>query len=164
MALCPLAMDVVCIEYLRASQVEEVHALEERAYSFVLPDSMRTATRLRKREGGVRLVAVSSEHVVGYVTGSWFWEPPVSRDARSLYIVALAVDEQHRRKGIARRLMGALFERAGARGARNYQLHVEVENRGAIALYESLGFKVLQQFANCYGPGQQGLSMVRSAC
>jgi ribosomal protein S18 acetylase RimI-like enzyme len=60
-------------------------------------------------------------------------------------------------------LLTTAFERAGARGATSYHLNVQVENTGAIALYRALGFELRDRLANVYGPGLDGLLMVRRA-
>ena len=46
----------------------------------------------------------------------------------------------HRRKGLARRILGALLAEAQALGARQAYLQVEADNAPAIALYSGLGF------------------------
>ena len=46
----------------------------------------------------------------------------------------------HRRKGLARRILGALLAQARALGARQAYLQVEADNAPAISLYSGLGF------------------------
>jgi GNAT superfamily N-acetyltransferase len=46
----------------------------------------------------------------------------------------------HRRKGLARRILGALLGEARTLGARRVYLQVEADNAPAIALYSGLGF------------------------
>ncbi|WP_426029771.1 GNAT family N-acetyltransferase [Caulobacter sp. DWP3-1-3b2] len=46
----------------------------------------------------------------------------------------------HRRKGLARRILGALLDMAEGQGARRAYLQVEADNAPAIALYSGLGF------------------------
>jgi ribosomal protein S18 acetylase RimI-like enzyme len=46
----------------------------------------------------------------------------------------------YRRLGLARRLLAALLATARQAGARTVWLQVEAANRGAIQLYEGLGF------------------------
>jgi len=48
---------------------------------------------------------------------------------------------QHRRKGLARRVLGALLAQAAALGAARAYLQVEADNAPAIALYEAEGFR-----------------------
>ena len=52
----------------------------------------------------------------------------------------LYVEETARGEGVGGALVALAFERASARGARRIELDTNERNRGAIALYESLGF------------------------
>lgn len=64
----------------------------------------------------------------------------VSRYVDAWHIMNVAVDESHRRRGIARTLLQELFAATADDGLRGYTLEVRVSNDGAIKLYESLGF------------------------
>ena len=59
---------------------------------------------------------------------------------RGFLIANVAVHPNHRRQGIARRLMEAALELAQHKSGRWLALQVEAENQAAIALYRSLGF------------------------
>lgn len=79
----------------------------------------------------------------------------------SARIYSVAVLPDARGMGVGRRLAEALlleFHRAGAR--RTY-LEVRVENRPAIALYESLGFRRVSALPDYYAKGQHGLRFCR---
>jgi ribosomal protein S18 acetylase RimI-like enzyme len=52
----------------------------------------------------------------------------------------LYVEDAARGRGVGRALVVLAMARAGARGARRIELDTNEHNRGAIALYESLGF------------------------
>ncbi|WP_162907351.1 GNAT family N-acetyltransferase, partial [Allorhizocola rhizosphaerae] len=52
-----------------------------------------------------------------------------------------------RRRGLARAAVGALARWGEAHGARHAYLQVQDDNAGAIALYESLGFKTQHSYA-----------------
>lgn len=60
--------------------------------------------------------------------------------ADDCWLEDLFVEEGARGRGLGRALLLAAFERAAARGARRIELDTNEENRGARALYESLGF------------------------
>ena len=74
----------------------------------------------------------SSDRLVGYLV--------VSRYVDAWHIMNVAVDPQHRRRGIATRLLDALFALTADDLRRGYTLEVRVSNTTAIALYERLGF------------------------
>jgi ribosomal protein S18 acetylase RimI-like enzyme len=55
-------------------------------------------------------------------------------------VTSLFVHPQHRRRGIAQMMLERLLTQAAAGGLRSVRLEVVADNRGAIALYERLGF------------------------
>jgi ribosomal protein S18 acetylase RimI-like enzyme len=64
----------------------------------------------------------------GVLSGDW------------LLIESVAVDEAHRRPGLATAVLAELLDWGASLGATTALLHVEVVNTGAIALYERHGF------------------------
>jgi ribosomal protein S18 acetylase RimI-like enzyme len=67
--------------------------------------------------------------------------PTVPRDA--LYVSALATQERHRRRGVARALMERVIAGAGAL-ALGVALDVDLEHEAARKLYRSLGFEEVE--------------------
>ncbi len=60
-----------------------------------------------------------------------------------IIIANVAVDESHRRRGIARMMMDATLDHLVERGINTVMLQVDVDNDGARRLYQDLGFKVM---------------------
>lgn len=69
-------------------------------------------------------------------------------------ILTVGVIPAARRQGIARRLIAALLDAAKARGAAVVFLEVRVDNPGARALYESLGFDEIGVRRGYYDAGR----------
>jgi [ribosomal protein S18]-alanine N-acetyltransferase len=67
------------------------------------------------------------------------------------YVVTLDVALEHRRKGLARRLMTEVETCAFAGGVRWMQLHVFTGNAGAIHFYEQLGYERVSVRRGFYG-------------
>lgn len=65
-----------------------------------------------------------------------------SEIANHAVILRIAVHPDHRGKGIASRLIGAALDYLKEKGIREVKLTVEIVRRGAIGLYEKLGFKI----------------------
>jgi ribosomal protein S18 acetylase RimI-like enzyme len=61
--------------------------------------------------------------------------------ARSLYVDALAVADEHRRAGVATALLDAATVEARQRGLRGVALDTGLDNTAAQALYEGYGFE-----------------------
>jgi ribosomal-protein-alanine N-acetyltransferase len=101
------------------------------------------------------LVAQIDDQVVGYVL--WWYV------VDEVHIVNVAVHPTHRRQGVARRLLQALFERAAARGMAIATLEVRVRNEPAIRLYDSLGFRQIAIRKGYYADnGEDALVMLKS--
>lgn len=60
----------------------------------------------------------------------------------SAVIMKIAVHPDHRGRGIATRLIEAARDELKEKGIREVELHVDIVKRGAIRLYEKLGFKI----------------------
>jgi ribosomal-protein-alanine N-acetyltransferase len=89
--------------------------------------------------GGSEIVGFVIVHVEGAATG------------RRGYVVTLDVAENHRREGLAGRLMREVEERAAAAGAGWMELHVFTGNEGAIRFYERSGYARVAVRRRFYG-------------
>jgi ribosomal-protein-alanine N-acetyltransferase len=74
------------------------------------------------------------------------------RGATQADIQSVAVVEKARRRGLARTLVQTLVAEARDRGAREVFLEVRVDNPGAEALYDSLGFERIAVRKGYYQP------------
>ena len=88
---------------------------------------------LRPGTNAVALVADASGRVVGYLVG-WVI-------ADELHVGNIAVAPGHRRRGIARAMLGTLLRAAVEEGAVLATLEVRPSNRAAWGLYGSFGFR-----------------------
>jgi aminoglycoside 3-N-acetyltransferase I len=94
-------------------------------------------TALLEDGATIFLAAFRDDEPVGFVFG---YELARRHGAPSiLFVYELDVAEEHRRQGIARRLMSELAEVARARGIRDGFVLTEPDNDPANALYRSLG-------------------------
>jgi aminoglycoside 3-N-acetyltransferase I len=87
----------------------------------------------------IALVAVATDKVVGGLAA--YVLEKFEQERREIYIYDLAVQEQHRRKGVATKLINELRQIACERGV--YVIYVQADkvDYAAIELYESLGTK-----------------------
>jgi ribosomal protein S18 acetylase RimI-like enzyme len=88
-----------------------------------------------QRDPDLFLVAETDGRIVGAVLGGF--------DGRRGMVYHLAVARRFRRKGIGARLMDALEGRLRAKGCLKYYLLVTPDNREAIALYQGLGWEIM---------------------
>jgi len=77
-------------------------------------------------------------------------------------VMNVAVAPGERRRGLARGLLRVVLRRAARAGARRALLELRVGNAGALALYESLGFRRLSLRRAYYRePVEDALVLVR---
>ena len=108
------------------------------------------------------LVAEAMGKIVGYVMcrveEKYYRFSPIKLG----HILSIAVDKEHRRKGIATSLMkGAEEGLVGAYGVDVIYLEVRVSNQPAISLYKKLGYNILGIMPRYYSDGEDGYLMVK---
>ena len=120
---------------LRKLELRDLTAIEtiERA-SYPTPWSRSMFASELAKPTSLSLGAFDPEtkELVGYLI--------ISRYVDAWHVMNVAVPETHRRRGIARTLLERLFQVTASDERRGYTLEVRVSNKGAIKLYESLGF------------------------
>lgn len=84
------------------------------------------------------LVAEDPGEVVGYAYASAYRERAAYRWAAE---AAVYVADEHRGRGIGKRLYRVLFDLLGQQGIRTVCAGVTLPNRASVALHESLGFQ-----------------------
>lgn len=70
-----------------------------------------------------------------------------------LGVHGFTVVPEHRRRGLARRMLAELVEWGGEKGATTVWLHVEADNEPALALYEGVGFRTHHSLRYLAVPG-----------
>jgi [ribosomal protein S18]-alanine N-acetyltransferase len=131
MATAPelLAPEVV-IRSMRGNDVAEVVAIERASYQFPWSEGI---FRDCLRVGYVCRVVTVARQVMAYGVMSF--------GAGEAHILNLCVSEMYRCRGVGRRLLGSLIERAAAAGMADAFLEVRPSNTAAIRLYLALGFE-----------------------
>jgi ribosomal-protein-alanine N-acetyltransferase len=119
---------------IRPLQLRDLSAIEEiERSSYPTPWSRSMFAGELAKPSSICLGAFEGERLIGYLI--------VSRYVDAWHVMNVAVALDHRRRGVASELLGALFERTREDGRRGYTLEVRVSNAGAITLYERLGFE-----------------------
>ena len=86
------------------------------------------------------LLARDGGQAAGIASWSYLW--PAVGLTRSLYLKELYVAESHRRRGVGRLLMQAVFEAAREQRCSRVEWTTETDNAGARAFYHQLGLPV----------------------
>jgi len=125
-----MATTALQIRRLAYSDLPQVIAIERRA--FPTPWSLAMFVLELSKPGGVCLAALQDERIVAYCI--------CSRYDRIWHLMNIAVDPVHQRRGFGTALLRELLHRVGEDDSR-VTLEVRRSNAGAIALYESFGFR-----------------------
>ncbi|HET9720532.1 MAG TPA: ribosomal protein S18-alanine N-acetyltransferase [Solirubrobacteraceae bacterium] len=124
-----MTADNLAIRTLNYTDLPRVMAIERRA--FPTPWSLSMFVLELSKPSGICLAATQGPALVGYLI--------CARYAEAYHLMNVAVDPDRRRQGIGRALIDELLERTGPEAS--ITLEVRVSNAGAIALYESYGFR-----------------------
>jgi len=131
MATAPeLLAPEILIRPMRATDVAEVVAIERSAYQFPWSEGI---FRDCLRVGYLCRVITVNRQVTGYGVMSF--------GAGEAHILNLCIAEEYRCRGVGKRMLASLIERATAAGMGEAFLEVRPSNTVAIRLYLSAGFE-----------------------
>lgn len=125
-------MDDLVIRRMSTADLDEVMKIEET--SFTSPWSLASFMHeLLQNPRALYLVAIRGGRVVGYA-GLWM----IIDEG---HITNIAVHPDHRRTGVAQKLIARLAETGCSHGIKRFTLEVRVSNTPAQTLYDRIGFK-----------------------
>ena len=124
---------------VRPAQVSDRNALNELVKSIGPQCVVELSDGRASIDVEQTLVAVQGDCVIGFV--AWM------QDEMQAVIVGLGVRDTHRRFGVATRLVNALTEHLREVGLRLLEVVVPGDRVGAIAIFESVGFRWLGRSA-----------------
>lgn len=122
---------MLLIREMKAADVEAVSKIESEAFS--MPWSARDFLEMVEADYAYYYVAEADGNLAGCCG--------IRNMAGEGEITNVVVAADYRKKGIGRKMMEYMLERAKENGMGACTLEVRVSNRPAIRLYESLGFK-----------------------
>lgn len=141
---------------LTVSQLDECWRLDQRCFVDGEAYSRETFEYLLTAQESVSYRAVTPNGMmVGFIVG--LIEPD-----RTGHITTLGVAPEHRRRGIAQRMMAKAEDGFRRRNVRVVRLEVRSVNTGAQQLYSNLGYMVTQRLPRYYSNGGDGLLMIKS--
>ncbi|HJU57054.1 MAG TPA: ribosomal protein S18-alanine N-acetyltransferase [Pyrinomonadaceae bacterium] len=159
-ALDAAASGVVEVRYdmrpLTVTQLDECWRLDQRCFVDGEAYSRDTFEYLLTAPESVSYRAVTQGgSMVGFIIG--LVEPD-----HTGHVTTVGVAPEHRRRGIANRLMEKVEDGFRRRDVRMVRLEVRSINTGAQQLYRNLGYIVTQRLPRYYSNGGDGLLMVKS--
>jgi [ribosomal protein S18]-alanine N-acetyltransferase len=139
--------DQVRLREYRAGDLEAMYALDVACFAEPFRFSRRAMREFVEAKGAAAVIAETGANadLVGFCVAQ--------REGEVGYVVTLDVAEAGRRQGLAQRLMEEVEARMQAAGAKGMELHVSVENAGAIGFYEGMGYGRVGRVKGFYGRG-----------
>jgi [ribosomal protein S18]-alanine N-acetyltransferase len=156
----PVSSTLLQVRYdvrpMTVSQLDEVWRLDQRCFVDGEAYSRDTFEYLLTASESVSYRAVTQGGtMVGFIVG--LVEPD-----HTGHVTTIGVSPEHRRRGIARRLMDKVEDGFRRRSVRMVRLEVRSVNVGAQQLYRDLGYIVTQRLPRYYSNGGDGLLMMKS--
>lgn len=102
----------------------------------------RYFTEFSSRDDKLVLVAVKGTDIVGFLTAMVTTTLPIFEQRNYGLLNDMFVKQEHRRKGVGKRLLAAATEWFEQRHVRRLELRVEASNSEAITFYETHAFKI----------------------
>jgi ribosomal-protein-alanine N-acetyltransferase len=141
---------------LTVAQLDECWRLDLRCFVDGEAYSRETFEYLLTSPDSVSYRAVTPDGtMVGFIVG-------IVEPDRTGHVTTLGVAPEHRRRGVAQRMLLKVEEGFRRRGVRITRLEVRSVNTGAQDLYQKLGFAVTQRLPRYYSNGGDGLLMIKS--
>ncbi|MGB8509627.1 MAG: ribosomal protein S18-alanine N-acetyltransferase [Pyrinomonadaceae bacterium] len=154
--LSPAAKTRYDVRPMTVAHLDECWRLDQRCFIDGEAYSRDTFEYLLSSSDSVSYRVVTSDGVmVGFIVG--LIEPDFTG-----HITTVGVAPEHRRRGIARRMMSKVEDGFRRRHVRIVRLEVRSINNGAQELYDKLGYVVTQRLPRYYSNGGDGLLMIKS--
>jgi [ribosomal protein S18]-alanine N-acetyltransferase len=128
--------------------LEAMFRLDELCFSEQFRFDRESMRKFAEARGAIALIA---ENVSGELVGFAITHVEKMAAGKRAYVVTLDVAFGDRRTGVARQLMEEIEHLATVAGAAWMELHVFVENEGAVRFYEGRGYRRLGTSAGFYG-------------
>jgi ribosomal-protein-alanine N-acetyltransferase len=143
--------EIVLREY-RRGDLNEIVRLDEVCFAEAFRFDRESMRLFAEARNAISLIAESEGKIAGFVIVH------VDHTAAGWqgYVVTLDVAMEHRRRGLAERLMQAAEILAEAAGAGWMELHVFTGNEGAIRFYERMGYVRVGEQRRFYGAEIKG--------
>jgi ribosomal-protein-alanine N-acetyltransferase len=134
-----------------SNDLRTIFALDEVCFEPPFRFSARVMQQFAEARNALTVVA---ETEAGEIAG--FCIAHVERAGKGLraYVVTLDVAPHHRRQGLARQMLERTERQAIGAGCDSIELHVSVENEGAIAFYQGEGYERSHIVKSFYGLGR----------
>lgn len=123
----------VVLRRLRLRDLGAIEEIERRSYPTPWSRPMFASELAKPSSICVGAFDEETRALIGYLV--------VARYVDAWHVMNIAIEPRYQRRGIATTLLAHLFDLTDDDDRRGYTLEVRVSNKGAIRLYEQLGFR-----------------------
>ncbi len=152
----PAPPTTYAIRSLTINHLEEVLRLNLRCFRNGENYTKHTFTYLLNEPNALSYRIVSAdEAMTGFLC-------VMINDDGTAHITTIGTAPEHRRRGLAEKLLGHLETALKIRGIGTVVLEVRISNTAAQRLYENAGYSIVQHLSNYYNNGEAGYLMMKS--
>ncbi len=154
--IVPAPVDVYEIRPLTELHLREVLALNLRCFKEGENYTKFTFSYLLNEPNCLSYrIVTTSERMAGYIF-------IMTNEEGTGHITTIGVAPEHRRRGLANRLISHAERMLNKRNISTVMLEVRVSNTIAQALYQAFGYSIVQRLSSYYNNGEDGFLMVKS--
>lgn len=140
------------IEKMRFEDIKDVVEIENEAFSYEPWKEKNFIDELNNEELSEMFVVKENDELIGYA-GLWYM-------FENCDLITLAVKDSCRSKGVGKKLLKFLIDRAKEKGCEFMHLEVKVDNTNAIMLYKKCGFDIVRTRKSYYSDGTDAYDMI----
>jgi ribosomal-protein-alanine acetyltransferase len=133
------------VEFASLRELDELYRVEQQSFKEEAFSKQQIALLLGEYNS-LSLVARVNGEMAGFVIG----RIEDSIDGLVGHIMTIDVKPEHRRKGVAQKLLSEIENLFHARGISEVRLEVRVDNFAARKLYRKLGYETVAELENYY--------------
>ena len=137
----------ITIRRMTLADVDEVHALDERAFTLPWPRRSYVFEIKENKAGHCWVAEKATGQIVGMIVCWLLME--------DIHVASIAVDGNHRRQGIATAMLLKAFRELAPLGAERATLEVRQFNTAAQHMYLGMGFEVVGRRPKYYSDTQE---------
>ena len=135
-----------------SSDLDTIFALDEVCFAPPFRFSERAMRQFAEARNALTVIA--EDDATREIAGFCIAHVERARKGLVAYVVTLDVAPEYRRHGLARQMMQSIEQQALDTECDAVELHVSVENEGAIAFYEREGYERSRTVKSFYGLGR----------
>ncbi len=142
------------IRHMRKEDIQEVYEIERKSFPYPFGEALITNIYFAAPE--LCFIIEYKREMVGFLLGGY------TGVEKQTHILSIAVIENYRSLGFGKRVLLHFLERSSLLGFNSTKLEVNVDNEGAIKLYEETGFEIVSRIRKYYQDNSDAFLMVRN--